>query len=59
MARRPAANLARMSLALRAMQHPLLAPVYERAWRPALFFTAMGFDLEHYRDRLLTFAEAA
>jgi ubiquinone/menaquinone biosynthesis C-methylase UbiE len=38
-----------MSLALRAMHHPLLAPIYERAWRPALFLTAMGFDLPHYR----------
>jgi ubiquinone/menaquinone biosynthesis C-methylase UbiE len=43
------ANLTGMSLALRAMHHPLLAPIYERVWRPALFFTAMGFDLEHYR----------
>lgn len=38
-----------MSLAQRAMQHPRLSPIYERAWRPALFFTAMGFDLAHYR----------
>lgn len=49
MARPAAANLTRMSLALRAMHHPLLAPIYERFWRPALFLTAMGFDLEHYR----------
>lgn len=37
-----------MSLAQRAMQHPLLAPIYERAWRPTLFLTAMGFDLPHF-----------
>ncbi len=38
------------SLAQRAMQSTLLAPVYERAWRPALFWAAMGFDLDHYRS---------
>lgn len=32
-----------------AMQHPVLAAVYERAWRPALFTAAMGFDLRHAR----------
>lgn len=31
------------------MQHPALAVVYERAWRPALFTAAMGFDLRHAR----------
>lgn len=36
-----------MSLAQRAMQHPLLAPVYERAWRPMWWLAAMGFDLPH------------
>ena len=29
------------------MQHPLLAPVYERAWRPAWWLAALGFDLPH------------
>lgn len=36
-----------MSLAQRAMQHPLLAPVYERVWRPGWWLVAMGFDLPH------------
>lgn len=41
-----------MSLAQRAMQHPMLAPIYERAWRPVGFLTAMGFDLPHFlRER--------
>lgn len=47
-----------MSLAQRAMQNPLLAPIYERAWRPALFFTAMGFDLPHYRHEKQKAVEA-
>lgn len=51
-------NLVRMSLAQRAMQNPLLAPIYERAWRPALFFTAMGFDLPHYRHEKQKAVEA-
>lgn len=38
-----------MTLAQRAMQHPLLAPIYERAWRPAAFLAAMGFDVRHFR----------
>lgn len=37
-----------MGLAQRAMQHPLLAPVYERAWRPAWFLSAMAFDVPHF-----------
>lgn len=32
------------------MQSPALAQIYERAWRPALFWAAMGFDLTHYRQ---------
>lgn len=36
-----------MSLAQRAMQHPWLAPVYERAWRPVWFLSAMAFDVPH------------
>ena len=45
------------SLAQRAMQHPLLAPVYERAWRPFLGWAFMGFDMEHLRhERALTVA---
>ncbi|MFC9896753.1 class I SAM-dependent methyltransferase [Nocardia sp. NPDC127579] len=31
-----------MNLARRTMNHPALAAVYERAWRPALFFAASG-----------------
>ncbi|RYP82438.1 methyltransferase domain-containing protein [Nocardioides guangzhouensis] len=43
------------SLAQRAMQSRLLAPVYERAWRPFLGWALMGFDLEHLRhERELT-----
>jgi ubiquinone/menaquinone biosynthesis C-methylase UbiE len=38
-----------MSLAQRAMQSPVLAAVYERAWRPFLGWSLMGFDLEHLR----------
>ncbi len=38
-----------MGLAQRAMQHPLLAPVYERAWRPLWWSAAMGFDVPHLR----------
>jgi len=37
-----------MSIAQRAMQHPLLAPVYERAWRPVWFLSAMAFDVPHF-----------
>lgn len=37
-----------MTLAQWAMQHPMLAPIYERAWRPTLFLTAMGFDVPHF-----------
>ena len=45
------------SLAQRAMQHPLLAPVYERAWRPFFGWAFMGFDLDHLRhERALTVA---
>ena len=45
------------SLAQRAMQHPLLAPVYERAWRPFFGWAFMGFDLDHLRhERSLTVA---
>ena len=39
------------SLAQRAMQHPLLAPVYERAWRPFFGWAFMGFDLDHLPAR--------
>ena len=45
------------SLAQRAMRNPLLAPVYERAWRPFLGWALMGFDLDHLRhERQLTVA---
>jgi ubiquinone/menaquinone biosynthesis C-methylase UbiE len=42
-------KLPHMSLAQYAMQHPLLAPIYERVWRPTAFLTAMAFDLRHFR----------
>jgi SAM-dependent methyltransferase len=29
------------------MQHPLLAPVYQRVWRPAWWLGAMAFDVPH------------
>lgn len=39
------------------MHNPLLAPVYERAWRPFLGWALMGFDLDHLRhERELTVA---
>lgn len=45
------------SLAQRAMRNPLLAPVYERAWRPVLGWALMGFDLDHVRhERAATVA---
>jgi ubiquinone/menaquinone biosynthesis C-methylase UbiE len=45
------------SLVQRAMQHPLLASVYERAWRPFFGWAFMGFDLDHLRhERALTVA---
>ena len=45
------------SLAQRAMQHPLMAPIYERAWRPVLGWALMGFDRDHVRhERRLTVA---
>lgn len=37
-----------MSLAQRAMEHRLLAPVYQRVWRPAWFLSAMAFDVPHF-----------
>lgn len=37
-----------MTLAQRAMQHPMLAPIYERVWRPTAFLTAMAFDVRHF-----------
>jgi ubiquinone/menaquinone biosynthesis C-methylase UbiE len=37
-----------MSLAQRAMEHRLLAPVYERVWRPAWFLSAMAFDVPNF-----------
>jgi ubiquinone/menaquinone biosynthesis C-methylase UbiE len=37
------------SAAQRLMQNPALAAVYERAWRPFLGWSLMGFDLEHLR----------
>lgn len=36
-----------MSLAQRAMEHPLLAPVYQHVWRPAWWLGAVGFDVPH------------
>jgi SAM-dependent methyltransferase len=37
------------------MQSRMLAPVYERAWRPVLGWAPMGFNLEHLRrERELT-----
>jgi ubiquinone/menaquinone biosynthesis C-methylase UbiE len=45
------------SIAQRMMQSPVLAPVYERAWRPFLGWALLGFDLEHLRhERSLTVA---
>lgn len=45
------------SLAQRVMQSRVLAPVYERAWRPFLGWALMGFDLQHLRhERALTVA---
>lgn len=38
---------AEVSLAQRAMQHPLLAPVYQHVWRPAWWLGANAFDLPH------------
>ncbi|MGW0245824.1 class I SAM-dependent methyltransferase [Nocardia goodfellowii] len=35
-----------MNLARRAMNHPALAAVYERAWRPAAFYAASGRTME-------------
>ncbi|MEV6277545.1 methyltransferase domain-containing protein [Nocardia sp. NPDC051832] len=35
-----------MNLARRAMNHPALAAVYERAWRPAAFFAASGRTMD-------------
>lgn len=37
------------SLAQRAMQSRLLAPVYEHVYRPTLAFALTGFDLDHVR----------
>ncbi len=37
------------SLAQRTMEHPLLAAIYERLWRPAGAIAFMGFDLKHFR----------
>ncbi|MBD8868582.1 class I SAM-dependent methyltransferase [Nocardioides donggukensis] len=36
-------------LVQRLMRHPVLAGVYERAWRPALGWALLGFDLDHLR----------
>lgn len=36
-------------VAQQLMRSPVLAAIYERAWRPALGFTLMGFDLDHVR----------
>lgn len=36
-----------MTLAQRAMQHPLLAPVYQRVWRPFWWLGANAFDVPH------------
>lgn len=46
-----------MSLAQRAMEHRLLAPVYQRVWRPAWFLSAMAFDVPHFlheREKAVT-----
>ncbi len=41
--------------AQRLMRNPLLAPVYEKAYRPLLGWAFMGFDLDHLRnERSLT-----
>ncbi|KQY56546.1 hypothetical protein ASD66_02745 [Nocardioides sp. Root151] len=41
--------------AQRLMRNPLLAPVYEKAYRPLLGWAFMGFDLDHLRnERALT-----
>jgi len=43
------------SVAQRLMRNPVLASVYERAWRPFLGWSLMGFDLDHLRhERRLT-----
>ncbi len=47
-----------MSLAQYAMQHPLLAPIYERVWRPTAFLTAMAFDVRHFRAEKAKAVEA-
>jgi ubiquinone/menaquinone biosynthesis C-methylase UbiE len=46
------------SLAQRAMQNPVLAAVYERAWRPVLGFTLLGFDVAHVRHEKQRTVEA-
>lgn len=46
------------SLAQLAMHHPLLAAVYERAWRPVLGFTLLGFDADHVRHEKQRTVEA-
>ncbi|MDP3969146.1 MAG: methyltransferase domain-containing protein [Nocardioides sp.] len=46
------------SLAQRAMQNPVLAAVYERAWRPVLGFSLMGFDPAHVRQEKQRTVEA-
>lgn len=43
------AGPAHASLAQRTMEHPLLATIYERLWRPAGAIAFMGFDLKHFR----------
>lgn len=36
------------SLAQRTMEFPLLAPIYEKLWRPAGVLAFMGFDIAHF-----------
>lgn len=43
------------TLAQHAMHNRVVATIYERAWRPVLAWTFMGFDLDHLRhERRLT-----
>lgn len=46
------------SFVQRVMQNPLLAPVYEHAYRPALALALMGFDLDHVRHEQQRTVEA-
>jgi len=46
------------SLVQRVMQNPLLAPVYEHAYRPVLAYALTGFDLDHVRHEQQRTVEA-